>query len=61
MGNIPDSLFSEMLILRVILKLGMMLNLIKIKRWSKLGNGSEVRYSNKKLQSIILELDSLSF
>ena len=43
------SLFSEMLILGVLLKLGMILNLTKIQRWSKLGNGSEVRNSNKKV------------
>ena len=38
MGNIPNSLPSEMIIIGVVLKLGMILNLMKIQRWSKLGN-----------------------
>ena len=42
-------LFCEMLNLGVILKLGIFLNLMKIQRWSKLGNGFKVSNRNKRI------------
>ena len=42
MGNIHNSLFSKMLIIGVIQRIGLIIKLMKIQRLSKFGCGSEV-------------------